>query len=103
MAAWSPRRSSPPPHPFPSCARGRRQLHAPDGAAGGASCARRWKAAARLALTRPEVAGASGVTALPMTCHSGGSVDIYLEPMLPPPQLLIFGESPCARALARLG
>ena len=40
-----------------------------------------------------------GVTALPMTCHSGGSVDIYLEPMLPPPQLLIFGESPCARAL----
>ena len=44
-----------------------------------------------------------GVIALPMTCHSGGSVDIYLEPMLPPPQLLIFGESPCARALARLG
>jgi len=44
-----------------------------------------------------------GVTALPMTCHSGGSVDIYLEPMLPPPQLLVFGESPCARALARLG
>ncbi len=44
-----------------------------------------------------------GVTALPMTCHSGGSVDIYLEPVLPPPQLLIFGESPCARALARLG
>ena len=30
-------------------------------------------------------------------------MDIYLEPMLPPPQLLIFGESPCARALARLG
>jgi len=44
-----------------------------------------------------------GVTALPMICHSGGSVDIYLEPMLPPPQLLIFGDSPCARALARLG
>jgi xanthine dehydrogenase accessory factor len=43
------------------------------------------------------------VTALPMTCQSGGSVDIYLEPMLPPPQLLIFGESPCARALGRLG
>ncbi len=43
-----------------------------------------------------------GVTALPMTCHSGGSVEIYLEPMLPPPQLWILGESPCARALARL-
>jgi xanthine dehydrogenase accessory factor len=44
-----------------------------------------------------------GVTALPMTCHSGGSVDIYLEPMLPSPRLLLFGESPCARALAKLG
>lgn len=44
-----------------------------------------------------------GVTALPMTCHSGGSVDIYLEPVLPAPRLLLFGESPCARALASLG
>jgi xanthine dehydrogenase accessory factor len=44
-----------------------------------------------------------GVTALPMTCHSGGSVDIYLEPMLPAPRLLLFGESPVARALAKLG
>jgi xanthine dehydrogenase accessory factor len=38
-----------------------------------------------------------------MTCHSGGSVDIYLEPMLPSPRLLLFGDSPCARALASLG
>jgi xanthine dehydrogenase accessory factor len=44
-----------------------------------------------------------GVIALPMTCHSGGSVDIYLEPVLPAPRLLLFGESPCARALQRLG
>jgi len=44
-----------------------------------------------------------GVIALPMTCHSGGSVDIYLEPMLPAPRLLLYGQSPCARALARLG
>jgi len=44
-----------------------------------------------------------GVTALPMTCHSGGSVDIYLEPVLPPPRLLLFGPSPAARALAQLG
>ena len=51
----------------------------------------------------PKAQERPGVTALPMTCHSGGSVDIYLEPMLPPPQLLVFGESPCARALARLG
>jgi xanthine dehydrogenase accessory factor len=44
-----------------------------------------------------------GVTALPMTCHSGGSVDIYLEPVLPVPRLLVFGPSPAARALAGLG
>ena len=51
----------------------------------------------------PETQARPGVTALPMSCHSGGSVDIYLEPVLPAPRLLLFGESPCARALARLG
>src|SRR5271154_179683 len=44
-----------------------------------------------------------GITALPMTCQSGGSVDIYLEPVLPAPRLLLFGISPVARALALLG
>jgi xanthine dehydrogenase accessory factor len=44
-----------------------------------------------------------GIVALPMTCHSGGSVEIYLEPVLPPPRLLLFGDSPGARALAELG
>jgi xanthine dehydrogenase accessory factor len=45
----------------------------------------------------------TGITAFPMTCHSGGSVDIYLEPVLPAPSLLVFGVSPAAQALARLG
>src|SRR5262245_60274183 len=45
----------------------------------------------------------AGITAFPMTCHSGGSVDIYLEPVLPAPTLLLFGVSPAAQALARLG
>jgi xanthine dehydrogenase accessory factor len=44
-----------------------------------------------------------GITALPMTCQSGGSVDIYLEPMLPAPRLVLFGLSPVVRALAQLG
>lgn len=44
-----------------------------------------------------------GIVALPMTCHSGGSVEIYLEPVLPPPRLLLFGDSPGARALAQIG
>ena len=43
-----------------------------------------------------------GVVSFPMTCHSGGSVDIYLEPVLPAPRLLVFGVSPTAQALVRL-
>jgi len=44
-----------------------------------------------------------GVKVLPMTCHSGGSVDIYIEPLMPAPRLLVFGVSAAAQALARLG
>jgi xanthine dehydrogenase accessory factor len=44
-----------------------------------------------------------GVTIHPMTCHSGGSVDIYVEPVLPAPDLVVFGLSPVALALTRLG
>jgi xanthine dehydrogenase accessory factor len=51
----------------------------------------------------PEQTARPGVTALAMTCHSGGSVDIYLEPVLPAPRLLLFGVSPAIRALAQLG
>ncbi|MGH9400178.1 MAG: XdhC family protein [Thermoanaerobaculia bacterium] len=51
----------------------------------------------------PEADHRPGVTAFPMTCHSGGSVDIYVEPVLPERRLLVFGHSPVARALARLG
>jgi xanthine dehydrogenase accessory factor len=51
----------------------------------------------------PEAARRPGVTVFPMTCHSGGSVEIYLEPVLPSPALVVFGVSPVARALAKLG
>jgi xanthine dehydrogenase accessory factor len=43
-----------------------------------------------------------GVLVFPMTCHSGGTVDIYLEPVLPPSRFLVFGSSPVARALSRM-
>ncbi|MEK6986800.1 MAG: XdhC family protein, partial [Candidatus Thermoplasmatota archaeon] len=35
--------------------------------------------------------------------HSGGTMDIYLEPNLPRPKLLIVGESPIAEALSGMG
>ena len=51
----------------------------------------------------PSAAARPGVSLLPMTCHSGGSVDVYIEPVLPTPRLVVFGAAPVAQALARLG
>jgi xanthine dehydrogenase accessory factor len=50
----------------------------------------------------PQTEKRPGILVFPMTCHSGGSVDIYLEPVLPAPRLLVFGISPTAQALVRL-
>jgi xanthine dehydrogenase accessory factor len=44
-----------------------------------------------------------GLVRLPMTCDSGGTVEIYVEPVLPAPRLLLFGNGPTVRALARIG
>ena len=44
-----------------------------------------------------------GVESIRMTCEGGGSLEIYLEPFLPKPQLLIVGNSPVAATLAQLG
>ncbi len=43
-----------------------------------------------------------GVLEFPITCHSGGTLDIYIEPVLPHPQLLLLGNSPVAITLAKL-
>jgi len=45
----------------------------------------------------------AGIVALPMTCDSGGTVEIYVEPVLPVARLLLFGSSPAVRVLARIG
>jgi len=44
-----------------------------------------------------------GVQAYLMTCQGGGSLEIYLEPVLPKPDLLIVGSSPVAQIIAGLG
>src|SRR5256712_3127302 len=38
-----------------------------------------------------------------MTCHSGGTLEIYVEPYLPKPQLVLVGHGPVVDALATLG
>lgn len=37
------------------------------------------------------------------TCPSGGALDIFIEPQLPRPLLLVFGDSPAARTLVQMG
>ena len=44
-----------------------------------------------------------GVRHFPMTCHSGGTLEIFIEPMLPSEQIVIVGRAPVARALAAQG
>jgi xanthine dehydrogenase accessory factor len=46
---------------------------------------------------------ADGIIDLVMTCHSGGTLEIYVEPNLPAPLLWIAGTTPIAGALAELG
>ena len=44
-----------------------------------------------------------GIVLAPMTCSSGGTVDVWIEPFLPAPALLVGGSSPVAAALSELG
>jgi xanthine dehydrogenase accessory factor len=37
------------------------------------------------------------------TCPSGGALDIFIEPRLPRPLLLVFGDSPTARTVLQMG
>jgi len=43
-----------------------------------------------------------GLVALPMTCKSGGTVDLYVEAVLPNLHVVVFGATPVARSLVRI-
>lgn len=55
-----------------------------------------------LITTRQTAEEVEGVTVLPMTCQSEGEVELFIEPKIPDPLLLIIGESPIALALEEL-
>jgi xanthine dehydrogenase accessory factor len=59
---------------------------------------------ARLIRVRPDDAGPSGegIEDFTNSCLSGGTADIFIEPMVPRPALMILGASPTALALADL-
>ena len=43
-----------------------------------------------------------GELTMATTCPSGGALDIFIEPQLPKPLLVVFGESPAAENLVKL-
>jgi xanthine dehydrogenase accessory factor len=58
-----------------------------------------------LLLGTPEQFGAAvpdGMTVIPISCQSEGALEVYIEPVLPVPHLVIVGDSPMARTLAGL-
>jgi xanthine dehydrogenase accessory factor len=59
----------------------------------------------RLIVLAPDPRSVSrpGAAVFPMTCHSGGTVEIHIEPVLPPARLLVYGLTPAGTALVRLG
>jgi xanthine dehydrogenase accessory factor len=43
-----------------------------------------------------------GMTTVPISCQSDGALEIYIEPVLPAPHLVIVGNSPMTRTLTAL-
>jgi xanthine dehydrogenase accessory factor len=56
----------------------------------------------RLIRISPSASPEEGIVDYTMTCHSGGTLDIYIEPVLPKPHLVILGRSVVAITLAKL-
>jgi xanthine dehydrogenase accessory factor len=58
-----------------------------------------------LLLGTPEQFGQAvpeGMTVVPIACQSEGALEVYIEPMLPAPHLVVVGRSPMAQTLAGL-
>jgi xanthine dehydrogenase accessory factor len=56
----------------------------------------------RLVRVSPSSSPEGGIVDYTMTCHSGGTLDVYIEPVLPKPYVLILGRSPVAQTLCKL-
>ena len=57
----------------------------------------------RLVRISPSSLQEEGIVAYNMSCHSGGTLDIYIEPVLPKPHIVILGRSKVGQTLAKLG
>ena len=43
-----------------------------------------------------------GMTVIPIACQSEGAMEVYVEPVVPSPHLVVVGRSPMAHTLADL-
>jgi len=50
-----------------------------------------------------EIAHDEGSVTVQNPCLSGGAIEVFLEPFLPPPRMIVAGDTPIAAALLRLG
>jgi xanthine dehydrogenase accessory factor len=50
-----------------------------------------------------EIAHDEGSVTVQNPCLSGGAIEVFLEPFLPPPRVIVAGDTPIAAALLRLG
>jgi xanthine dehydrogenase accessory factor len=50
-----------------------------------------------------ELEGREGMVTVPIACQSEGALEIYVEPVLPQPQLVAVGRSPAVAALGAIG
>jgi xanthine dehydrogenase accessory factor len=57
----------------------------------------------RIVPDEDEAAAAEGAVVVRNPCLSGGALEIFLEPRLPPPRISVVGETPIGFALAALG
>ena len=58
----------------------------------------------RLINIDPETKSAEGaeVKYFQMTCYSGGSLSVYIEPVFPKPLIVVLGDSPVGQSLLKL-
>ncbi len=52
--------------------------------------------------TPPGTAVPEGMVLVPISCQSEGALEVYIEPVLPVPRLVVVGRSPMARTLTDL-
>jgi xanthine dehydrogenase accessory factor len=50
-----------------------------------------------------DVVGDDGTVIVQNPCLSGGAIEVFLEPVLPAPRILVVGDTPIAAAVVRLG